>query len=268
MARKKVGLALGGGSARGLAHIGVLEVLEQENIPIDMIAGTSIGALIGAVYARTHDISQMKKLAIEAGAKRFNFFMELSLPKSGLIRGRRVEELLKQIIGNTEFGDMPIPFSCVAVNIDTGQEVVMNTGPVWQAVRASLSIPVLFNLIEREGRYLADGGLVNPVPVSVVKDMGADIIIAVNAIPDIASKEAIAQTELKEPNLINVISKMIYIFNYRFAASSMNGADVIIEPAVEHIGFYDYHYAEEGILQGQLAAQDSIHKLREILTML
>ena len=166
------------------------------------------------------------------------------------------------------FKDMPIPVSCVAVNIDTGQEVVINTGTVWKAVRASVSIPVLFTLIEKEGKYLADGGLVNPVPVSVLKDMGADIIIAVNAIPDIVSKESLSHTEMKEPNLINVISKMLFIFNYRFAASSMIGADLIIEPSVEHIGFYDYHNAEECILQGQLAAADSIHKLQEIKAML
>ena len=142
--RSKVGLALGGGAARGLAHIGVLDVLEKEGIPVDMIAGTSIGALVGAVYAQKKDINSMKELAIELGSKRFKFLADPTWPKTGLVRGRKIGEKLKSIVGNVEFNDLKIPFACVATDIDSGEEVVIKQGLVWEGIRASSSIPMLF----------------------------------------------------------------------------------------------------------------------------
>ena len=128
MQKRKVGLALSSGAARGLAHIGVLEVLEKEGIPINMIAGASMGALVGAVYAQGRDITQMKNLAIDWGAKRFSLLTDPALPKTGLIRGRRIEGMLKSIIGDIEFEDLRMPFACVATDISTGEEVVIKHG--------------------------------------------------------------------------------------------------------------------------------------------
>jgi len=183
LSRKKVGLALGGGAARGLAHIGVLEVLEKEGIPIDMIAGTSAGAAIGALYAEGKDTSRIKDLVLDIKWWRLAPLVDLALPKTGFIGGRKVKELLKLMIGDIEFGDLKIPLACVAADIMTGEEVVIKEGSVLEAVRASISIPVVFTVAKWRGRYLVDGGLVNPVPVSVLKRMGADFIIAVNVIP-------------------------------------------------------------------------------------
>ena len=258
MARGKVGLALGGGGARGLAHIGVLEVLEKEGIPIDMIAGTSIGALVGAVYAQKKDINLMKELAIDLGSKRLTF-VDPVLSKTGLIRGRKIENTLKSIIGNVKFEDLPIPFACVAVDIDTGEEVVINQGTVWKGIRASTSVPAILALTKWEGRHLVDGGLVNPVPVSVLKTMGADFIIAVNVLPSRIAKET------KEPNIFSIIMKALSIYSYRIVGSSLSGADVVIEPEVGHLAYTDFHRAQEYILQGQLAAQDSIPEIKRQL---
>ena len=258
MGKRKVGLALGGGAARGLAHIGVLEVLEKEGIPIDMIAGTSIGALVGAVYAEKRDIELMKELAVDLGSKRLTF-IDPALPKTGLIRGRKIENTLKSIVGNVKFEDLTMPFACVTVDIDTGEEVVIRQGTVWKAIRASASVPAILALTKWEGRHLVDGGLVNPVPVSVLETMGADFIIAVNVLPSRITKET------KEPNIFGVIMKTIYIYSYRVVGSSLSGADVVIEPDVGHLAFTDFHRAQEYILQGQLSAQDVIPEIKRRL---
>lgn len=259
--RKKVGLALSSGAARGLAHIGVLEVMEREGIPIDMIAGTSMGALIGAVYAQSKDVSEVKNLAIELGSKRFSLLVDLALPKTGLLRGRKVEDTLRSVIGDIKFKDLRVPFACVATDIGSGEEVVIKRGSVWKGVRASASIPVIFTVAKWEGRYLVDGGLVNPVPVSVLRAMGADFIIAVSVIP------YTGVTEAKEPNIFNVIMQTVNIASYRIIKSSLSGADIVIEPQVGHIAFADFHRAQECIIQGELAAQDSIAEIqRQYLT--
>ncbi|MBA7479154.1 putative NTE family protein [subsurface metagenome] len=143
MQKRKVGLALGSGAARGFAHIGVLTVLEKEGIPIDMIAGTSAGALIGALYAQGRTANEIKSLIIDLGRKRLALLTDLALPKTGLIRGRKIEDMLRSIMGDIEFGDQKMPFACVATDIITGEEVVIKQGLVWEGVRASVSIPVI-----------------------------------------------------------------------------------------------------------------------------
>ncbi len=261
MRKKKVGLALGSGAARGLAHIGVLAILGKEGIHIDMIAGTSAGALIGALYAQGKDISLIKNLAIDMGAKRFALLADLALPKTGLIKGRKFEDILRLIFDDIDFGDLGIPLACVATDIGSGEEVVIKQGLVREGVRASSSIPVIVAVARREGRYLVDGSLVNPVPVSVLKEMGADFIIAVNVTPDVRERvHRVSQEQLavKEPNIFNVIMQTVYISGYQSVKSSLVGADVIIEPQVTHIGWGDFHRAPECILQGELSAQASI----------
>ncbi|MEE8413285.1 MAG: patatin-like phospholipase family protein [Dehalococcoidales bacterium] len=254
--RKKIGLALGSGAARGLAHIGVLKVLEQEGIHVDMIAGTSLGALVGAFYAYGQSVERMEKLAVDLGAKRLNFLFEPALPRTGLFRGRKIENALKVFIGGARFHDLNIPLACVATDINNGDEIVIEEGIVWEAVRASSSVPVILALVEREGRYLVDGTLVNPVPVSVVKAMGADFIIAVNVIPrgEMQGKAA--------PNLFTVVMQTLYISSYQFIQASLEGADIVIEPEVKEIGYADFHRAREGIFQGERAAKKAIPEIK------
>jgi len=260
--KRKVGLALSSGFARGLAHIGVLGVLEKEGIPIDMIAGTSAGALIGALYAQGKDVSQIRHLAISLASKRFGLFADLALPKTGLVRGKKINQVLRSAIGDTTFRDLRIPFACVATDIDTGEEVVINQGSVMEGVRASGSIPVVLAVAKWEGRYLVDGALVNPVPVRVVKEMGADFIIAVNAIPNMSKKLEPAD---REPNIFKVIMQTIHISGYQAVRSSLMGADVVIEPQLVDVGFGAFHRAEECILRGEMTAQEAIPEIRRRL---
>ncbi len=269
MAKRKVGLALSGGAARGLAHIGVLEVLDREGIPIDMVAGTSSGAVVGALYAQGKDSRYIKDQAIALSQKKLASLIDPSLPRSGFIRGEKIKELLAaEFGGDLRFSDLKLPFACVATDIDTGEEVMLDHGSVTEAIRASISVPAIFTVVPWEGRYLVDGGLVNPVPVSVLQRMGADFIIAVNVIPD-ATKRIQRGSEPsksdKEPNIIYTLMKSIFIGTYALAKSCLETADIVIEPQVAHIGAGDFHHAPECIRQGELAAEKALPEIKRKL---
>ncbi|MBE9482303.1 MAG: patatin-like phospholipase family protein [Chloroflexi bacterium] len=263
--KRKIGLALSSGAARGLAHIGVLDVLEKEGIPIDMIAGTSMGALIGALYAQGKSADQIKDLAMEWGSKRFSLLADPALPKTGLVKGRKIKNMLKSIIGDIEFGNLKLPFACVATDINSGEEVVIKQGLVWEGVMASVSIPIMFTVAKRKGKYLVDGGLVNPVPASVVREMGADFIIAMNMASSISGR--LHEVD-KEPSIFNVIMQTINISSYRVVKQSLLEADVVIEPQVESIGYFDFQRVQECILQGELAAKASMLEIKRKLKSL
>jgi NTE family protein len=263
--KRKVGLALGGGAARGLAHIGVLEVLEKEGIPVDMISGTSAGAAIGALYAQGKDAGLIKRLALDMDWKRRASMVDLTLPRTGFIQGKRIKGLLESILGgDIQFSDLVIPFACVATDIMTGEEIVINQGSVPEAVRASISVPGIFTIARWRGRYLVDGGLVNPVPVNVLKEMGADFIIAVNVIPDVRARPQRAGKS-KQPGIVSILLQSLYIASYSLVKSSIECADIVIEPRLADITFSDFRRAEECVLQGALAARDSIPEIKRQL---
>jgi NTE family protein len=265
--RPKVGLALGGGYARGLAHIGVLEVLEREGIPIDMIAGTSIGALVGALYARTQNAAQLKRQATQLDSVGVTSLVDFTLPKSGFISGKRVTNLLRKLIGDVQFKDLNLPLACIATDIISGEEVILDEGSELEAVRASISIPVVFTAVKKNGRYLVDGGLVNPVPVRTVQQMGADVVIAVDVTPD-RMERANALTkkeEHKEPGIFQIMAQSIYIATYLAAQTSSGNADIVIRPHVAHIGPGDFHRGGEGVLEGELAAVDCLPNIKRHL---
>lgn len=271
MKKIKVGLALGGGAARGLAHIGVLEVLERERIPIDMIAGTSIGGMVGAFRARGQGSGVMKEMALKLNLMKMLSLADLALPKSGLFGGKAVINLLQKTMGSDiKFDELPIPLALVATDIITGEEVVIKEGSVLEGVRASISIPGIFTVAKWRDRYLVDGGLVNPVPVSVLKDMGADFTIAVNVIPDMGTRvrhfKKAGTKEWKEPNIFNVILQSLYIGTYIIAKASIEGADIAINPDTAHINPADFHHAEECIRQGEIAAQAAMPEIKRKLS--
>ena len=180
---KRIGLALGSGAAKGFAHIGVLKVLDKEKIPIDFIAGTSIGAFIGAIYASGISAKEFEELVLNLDRRKITSFFTPTIPYSGLVEGRRITEFLKSIIGNPNIEDLKIPFAAIATDVMSGREVIMTKGSVVEAVRASISIPGIFTPCKCNEDFLVDGGLVNPLPVNCVRDMGADFVIAVNILP-------------------------------------------------------------------------------------
>ncbi len=186
---KRVGLALGSGGARGWAHLGVLQALKEKNIQVECIAGTSMGSVVGAFLAAGRE-EVLRELALNLDWKHLRqFFWEISLSRSGLTDGKRLLEETRKMLGVREFRELDLPFRAVATDLNTGGEVVLSSGNLLEAVRASLSIPGVFSPVWIGKRLLVDGGLVNPVPVSVAREMGAQTVIAVDVSQGIVPEE-------------------------------------------------------------------------------
>lgn len=177
--RPKIGLALGSGSARGLAHVGVIRAIADAGIQIDCIAGTSMGALIGAVHA-AGKLDELETFFLDFDWKKTASFFDIVLPRSGLLDGAKVSELVRSHIHADDMEALPIAFAAVASDLVSGEEVVLRTGDIIEAVRASISVPGIFTPVRRNGQILVDGGLTNPVPTSAVRAMGAGFVIAVD----------------------------------------------------------------------------------------
>lgn len=186
---KKIGLALGSGSARGWAHIGVIQALSEAGIRVDCVAGTSIGAMVGAVYA-SGKIDELEEIVLQFDWKHILHFFDIVFPKSGLIDGMKVADFIRSHVEEKNIEELLIPFRAVTTDLTTGHEVVIQDGDIIEAVRASISLPGIFTPVRKNGKILVDGGLVNPVPVSVVREMGADFVIAVDLSRDIVTKKA------------------------------------------------------------------------------
>lgn len=271
MTYRKIGLVLGGGAARGLAHIGVLDRLHRARIPVDVIAGTSAGAVVGALYAAGIKPDEMRAiLQDKLKWQHFGSLVDVALPKSGLIGGKKLTRTLSEMFGGElDFKDLTKPFACVAVDIDSGEEVVMREGSVLEAVRASISIPGIFVPAHREGRYLVDGGLLNHLPVDVARAMGADFVIAVNVFPrriphtelmrDNAMPDTVAQSAIK------VLLQSMYIAAGDRLERSEKLADVVIRPEVSYLGAEDFRRIKEFIVQGEIAAEDAIPEIKRRL---
>lgn len=188
----KVGLALGGGAARGGAHLGVLKALDEAGIQVDYVAGTSIGALVGAVYA-AGTIDELESFARGLEWRQMVTFLDVAFPSSGLIDGQKVTRFIEELVGHRSFVGLSPPLSVVASDLNGGLEVVIHDGDLVDAIRASISVPGIFRPVRKGGALLVDGGLVNPVPVTAVRRMGADIVIAVDL-----NREAILSGEPRE----------------------------------------------------------------------
>jgi NTE family protein len=200
--KKKVGLVLGSGGAKGLSHIGVIKFLEEMNVKIDFITGSSIGSLIGGAFASGLSIKEIEDIALETDLTSTAKLFSPGFGKSGLVTGTKVQEFLTSKLGEKEIENLEIPFTAVATDIITGQEIHFSKGYLVEAIRASISIPVIFQPVIWNNIVLVDGGLVNPVPIDVARKMGADHIIAVNVLssknmPDI-------KREKKRPNKIDL----------------------------------------------------------------
>lgn len=269
LARRVVGLALSSGGARGIAHVGVLRVLEREGIPIDVLAGTSIGSLVGGLYAAGHSVDSIARFAVHFQNKlKFRSgLLDLNLPpRTGLIRGRRYRNYLEQIFEGITFEKLKIPFYVVAADLLTGEEVVFEKGSVADAVRASTSIIGIVSPHHFDDRYLVDGGAVNPLPASVLAEKGADIIIASRAIPTLEGEREGARTSRRWKGLNNlwgVLSNYQSIMEREILKTRLNPVDVLIHPRVEVYTAMDYQHAVDFMRLGEEAAERTIDEIKQ-----
>lgn len=293
----RIGLALGSGSARGWSHIGVIRVLERAGIAPDIVCGTSIGSLVGAAYAD----GQLERL--ETWVKSLTWQTVVSLLDftidGGLIEGGKLLAFFRTHFKDKDITRMPKSFGAVATELVTGREVWLRQGSVIDAVRASMALPGLFTPAQHDGRLLVDGGLVNPVPVSLCRAMGADIVIAVDlnwdlmgrhVEPEAAPAETMpgalasllgklplglgrlksgppASTEM--PSIFDVLSISLNIMQVRITRSRLAGepADVMIRPRLAELALMDYHRAAPAIAEGERAAEQVLPELRELTGM-
>lgn len=186
----KIGLALGSGAARGMAHIGVLKVLEKTGTRIDAIAGTSIGAFIGALYAAGVPVGQMEEVARNVDWRQLARLLDPTLPTSGLIDGRKVTRFMAELLPVHTFEELAIPLAVVATDVETGEMLIIKKGNLLQALQAAIAFPGIFTPVRFGDRFLVDGGLCNPVPADVVREMGAGAVIGVCAIPEVCKTPA------------------------------------------------------------------------------
>jgi len=261
--RPKIGLALGGGGARGLAHIGVIKTLEKHKIPIDYIAGTSAGALIGGIYAATKDIKQIEEIAETLTYKDFiQTFSDISL-KSGLLRGEKVKNFIGRYAGEKTFKKLKIPFNAVTTDLVSGKTFAIKRGDIATAIRASCSLPGIFHPVKRGKKLLIDGGATEQVPVKTVKNMGAERIIAVN----LNSRHFQPKIKDKKNNEISTISTLISTMNimiYHVAERSVKGAHIVINPDVPDIPLTKVVNGTEYIKIGEKACEDQIDEIKWI----
>lgn len=254
MRKPVIGLALGSGGARGFAHLGVLKALKEANMPIHMVAGSSMGALIGALYCAGQDIDHMYTLAKTFKRK---YYLDFTVPKMGFIQGKRVKEYIRLFTHRKSFEDLEVPFSVVATDLYTGEKVVLKSGDVADAVRASISIPGIFVPEKIDERMLIDGGVIDRVPVSVVKDMGADIVIAV----DCAHFEANHDIS----SIYDVIIQSIDIMQDEFIRQIDLDADVMMRPKVAQFSSRAFTNIEDIIQEGEKAAQEHIDQIKQCI---
>jgi NTE family protein len=274
LGKLRVGLAMGSGAAYGYTLVGILKVFEREGIPIDMVAGTSMGALLGSFYCAGKTPAEIQEISktITKHWLRQNIISDLTFPHGGFLAGQTLSAFLRSVLGNSEFSQLVLPFAAVATDIRTGQEVVIKEGRVADAVRASTSLPIIFRPFLYKGHYLVDGGLVNPVPTSAVANMGADILISVNltAKPGIRrglarQKERIFPLAPRSPNMSEVFFKMLYTMQYEIAQARVEIAHVVIAPDMRDFLWTDFHRSEEILKVGETAAEEAVAKVKTLL---
>jgi len=260
----RIGLALGAGAARGWSHIGVLKVLEENGVHIDMIAGTSMGALVGAVYAARGSVDHLKKNTIDMLSTRIRArkkIFDYTLPFKGLLRGKKAMNLVARAIDNADFMDLLIPTYLVGVDIMKGEEILFETGDVAKAVRSSLSVPAIFNPYKYKGRWMVDGGLLNPVPVNILEQKGADKVIAVC----VESHRPSSKKTAKAPGIMGVISRTISIVHGRATTGFAQKSDIVIYPDVQGFAWDDFHKGEILMQRGVMAAREVIEDIKNLV---
>jgi NTE family protein len=298
----RVGLALGGGVARGWAHIGVLRALDRAGIRPDIVCGTSIGALVGGIHL-AGKLDVLEDWARSLTKLKIVTYLDFHMAAGGMIGGNRLMAVMSEHLGGLAIEDLPVPYTCVATDLVTGHEVWLNRGNLVDALRASISLPGIFSPVELDERWLVDGALVNPLPVSVCRAMGAQLVIAVNLHADLLGRtrapgqripraagfdllnempadqraqhgvggwlKNIFGREHGAPSLFGVMVQSLNIMQDRITRSRLAGEppDVSITPKLGHIGLLEFHRAEEVIAEGAAAAERARGELSEAIAV-
>ncbi len=250
----KVGLALGGGGARGFSEIGVLRVLEQEKIPVSFVAGTSVGSLVGALYADTGKVLDAEFQAVAMQEEDIFDYQAMALLSGGLVKGERLEKFLDTRLQHKTIETMKVPYAAVAVDLLAGKAVAFERGSIARAVHASAAVPGVFVPVEFGGKIYVDGGVTDPVPVDVARRMGADVVIAVS-IPEGAPKD-------RPANPVEVALHAITIMSSELGALMAKDADVVISPDVAGVAFDDFSQKKRLIEAGETAARQALPAIR------
>jgi len=294
----KIGLALSSGAAKGEAHVGIVKAIIEKEIPIDMIAGASAGAIVGAYFASRGNVDGLEEAVYKATPKQFTdmISLDLALQFKGFIGEKKSLKWLKDLIGGIYFSDLKIPLAVVTTDMNSGEEVIITKGSVLEAVRASIAMPVIFTPTWSQKRFLVDGGFSNPLPVDVVKNMGATFVIAsnvtrtpevareelrrsVNAIHDIVLSKELERTReefMKDiaeipdamsageagsiPNMFNVLTRSVYTMEWTIAKAKMKEADITISPDIQNLGILDFYRGQEIVAKGYEAASKTLSK--------
>lgn len=253
----KIALVLGAGASKGFAHIGVLKVLESNRVPIHLIVGTSMGSVVGCLYAYGYNAFELQKMSfsLEKGD-----VIDYTFPDNGFIKGEKLEAFVNQHLKNTAMEAFKMPFYAVATDLRSGSEIVLGKGNAGAAVRASCAIPGIFRPVKIGDRMYVDGGVVSPVAVEAARRQGADVVIAV----DVSSGPEHALPQ----NTIETILQSISIMYARLASVEVAKADVVIRPRVGHIASGDFTKRHEAILEGEKAALEALPKIAQLLATL
>ncbi|MDI3239617.1 patatin-like phospholipase family protein [Acinetobacter ursingii] len=249
-----IALALGGGGAKGFAHIGVIKVLESHGIKPKIVTGTSAGSFVGSIYASGQTPYQMQSLALKLQESDLR---DLTLNRQGIILGQKLQDYVNTQVGNKPIEKFPIRFAAVATRLDNGQKADFIKGNAGQAVRASCSIPNVFVPATIGNVKYVDGGLVSPIPVKTAKDMGADIVIAV----DISARP----TGSGAGNMLGLLDQTINIMGQQSISTELNQANVVIQPKVGNLGVLDLKSSNQAILEGEKAAQLKIKQIQGVI---
>lgn len=258
-----IGIALGSGGAKGLSHLGVLKAFEAHGITIDYIAGSSIGALMGAYYAAYPSYDKLNELLSQFNAKKVFSLFDPTI-RGGLLKGNKIETFIAEILDGKTFSSLEIPFSAVATDMYSAEEIVISDGDLTKALRASMSVPAIFQPVEYEKHLLADGGLSDPVPTEVVRNMGSDIVVAVNLHGNYFP-------ESEAPSLSKTPMHSINILSHNLILQSLKTADILISPNVPKAGLVGWNYffnlekAQHMVQAGEHAAEEIIPELEYLI---
>jgi NTE family protein len=276
---KKLGLALGGGGARGCAHIGIIKALNSAGVKIDYISGTSIGSVVGAALA-SGDIDRFENYLLDVKWTDVVKYFDPGIPHRGLFKGNKLVKLLKKLISRKKFYQLDIPLVVVATNLDTGKEVRINRGNIIDAIRSSIAIPGIFTPFKKGRQYLIDGGVVNPMPVDVARGMGADVVIGVDLSYEYIrekmkyrKRKELSQNPIldwltpERPNIIDVIENSIFLMQLQITEKNiaLHRPDILLRPQLGSARIFDFHMAEEMIEKGFGMMEKEIPELKRLL---